>query len=482
MDSEQSSFQAAHQRHHRYMVFGKKQRYIEVFQCSGEDMHVVLTGGLALPSTPATPKALLSPGMLPWDQLNSPAAAAAAAAAVLNASSPLSNAQAQLLQAQAQVQAQAQAQAQAQVMQEQVQVAQAQAQIQVQAQLAAHALKQQEGLWLMGLAPPPGGTPHSVVNTSTPSLSRPPPTPSTYTLSNRHTTNPINQGGNDRQHQHHRSSASSSAQHHHHNNNQQQQQQQSHLNHHHQHHHQQPPPSGGGAGGLGLLGQGGVRNHPFLTAGAQHGFAHLGLAGMGGLGMGMALNNVQQELAALQHLPMLSTHFPGLNFGSAAAGAAGGGNGAPGNGGAGLTAPPSLTHPHHPLFLLGLQHGQHNPLGRNANPGLASLPAALQAAKAAGSLFPGGPSSIHQAGGGVAGSAPQLGGGFKRSWEAAFQQQQQHADATQAVAAAAAMAAAAAAAAKRQWPPHLAGAAGSAAPGAGSSSSLTFPSSIYPAL
>ncbi|XP_045023270.1 RNA-binding protein fusilli-like isoform X1 [Daphnia magna] len=62
MDSEQSSFQAAHQRHHRYMVFGKKQRYIEVFQCSGEDMHVVLTGGLALPSTPATPKALLSPG------------------------------------------------------------------------------------------------------------------------------------------------------------------------------------------------------------------------------------------------------------------------------------------------------------------------------------------------------------------------------------------------------------------------------------
>ncbi|EFX70109.1 hypothetical protein DAPPUDRAFT_202511, partial [Daphnia pulex] len=61
MDSEQSSFQAAQQRHHRYMVFGKKQRYIEVFQCSGEDMHVVLTGGLALPSTPATPKALLSP-------------------------------------------------------------------------------------------------------------------------------------------------------------------------------------------------------------------------------------------------------------------------------------------------------------------------------------------------------------------------------------------------------------------------------------
>ncbi|XP_069184957.1 RNA-binding protein fusilli isoform X9 [Procambarus clarkii] len=46
MDSEHSAFLAAQQRHHRYMVFGKKQRYIEVFQCSGEDMNMVLTGGL----------------------------------------------------------------------------------------------------------------------------------------------------------------------------------------------------------------------------------------------------------------------------------------------------------------------------------------------------------------------------------------------------------------------------------------------------
>ncbi|XP_042203655.1 RNA-binding protein fusilli-like isoform X6 [Homarus americanus] len=46
MDSEHSAFMAAQQRHHRYMVFGKKQRYIEVFQCSGEDMNMVLTGGL----------------------------------------------------------------------------------------------------------------------------------------------------------------------------------------------------------------------------------------------------------------------------------------------------------------------------------------------------------------------------------------------------------------------------------------------------
>merc|ERR550539_1586455 len=45
MDSEGSAFGAANTKHHRYMVFGKKQRYIEVFQCSGEDMSVVLTGG-----------------------------------------------------------------------------------------------------------------------------------------------------------------------------------------------------------------------------------------------------------------------------------------------------------------------------------------------------------------------------------------------------------------------------------------------------
>jgi RNA-binding protein fusilli len=46
MDSEQSAALAATQRHHKYMVFGKKQRYIEVFQCSIDDMNLVLTGGL----------------------------------------------------------------------------------------------------------------------------------------------------------------------------------------------------------------------------------------------------------------------------------------------------------------------------------------------------------------------------------------------------------------------------------------------------
>ncbi|KAF2884210.1 hypothetical protein ILUMI_21965 [Ignelater luminosus] len=63
MDSEQSAYNAAQQKHHRYMIFGKKQRYIEVFQCSGEDMNLVLTGGIPAPVSPAkAAPALLSPG------------------------------------------------------------------------------------------------------------------------------------------------------------------------------------------------------------------------------------------------------------------------------------------------------------------------------------------------------------------------------------------------------------------------------------
>ncbi|KAF4525519.1 hypothetical protein B566_EDAN014905, partial [Ephemera danica] len=67
MDSEQSAFLAAQQKHHRYMIFGKKQRYIEVFQCSGEDMNLVLTGGIPsqkAAAAAAAAAALMSPGML----------------------------------------------------------------------------------------------------------------------------------------------------------------------------------------------------------------------------------------------------------------------------------------------------------------------------------------------------------------------------------------------------------------------------------
>ena len=58
MDSEQSAALAATQRHHKYMVFGKKQRYIEVFQCSIDDMNLVLTGGVPVQ------RPLSSPGKL----------------------------------------------------------------------------------------------------------------------------------------------------------------------------------------------------------------------------------------------------------------------------------------------------------------------------------------------------------------------------------------------------------------------------------
>lgn len=65
MDSEHSAFITAQHKHHRYMIFGKKQRYIEVFQCSGEDMNLVLTGGMPTAVSPAkAAPALLSPGML----------------------------------------------------------------------------------------------------------------------------------------------------------------------------------------------------------------------------------------------------------------------------------------------------------------------------------------------------------------------------------------------------------------------------------
>lgn len=53
MNSESSAFHAATQRHHQYMIFGKKQRYVEVFQCSGDDMNSILNNGQVSPK--ATP-------------------------------------------------------------------------------------------------------------------------------------------------------------------------------------------------------------------------------------------------------------------------------------------------------------------------------------------------------------------------------------------------------------------------------------------
>lgn len=67
MDSESAASASAQQKHHKHMMFGKKQRYIEVFQCSGEDMNMVLNGGgFQYQSQPAiAPKTIASSGMLP---------------------------------------------------------------------------------------------------------------------------------------------------------------------------------------------------------------------------------------------------------------------------------------------------------------------------------------------------------------------------------------------------------------------------------
>lgn len=72
MDSEAAAQQSAQQKHHKHMMFGKKQRYIEVFQCSGEDMNLVLNGAGGyqyqnqFPSPPAiSAKPIASSGMLP---------------------------------------------------------------------------------------------------------------------------------------------------------------------------------------------------------------------------------------------------------------------------------------------------------------------------------------------------------------------------------------------------------------------------------
>ncbi|XP_059224840.1 RNA-binding protein fusilli isoform X2 [Stomoxys calcitrans] len=71
MDSEDSARLCAQRKHHQFMVFGKKYRYIEVFQCSGDDMNMVLNGGLQSPVPAAHPHphmagskqaSLLSPG------------------------------------------------------------------------------------------------------------------------------------------------------------------------------------------------------------------------------------------------------------------------------------------------------------------------------------------------------------------------------------------------------------------------------------
>ncbi|XP_077543133.1 epithelial splicing regulatory protein fusilli isoform X1 [Haemaphysalis longicornis] len=80
MDSEDSAFLAALQRHHRY-IMGKKPRYIEVFQCSIDDMNLVLTGGIPVQRPLLSPAGAMLPpapyGTYPYVQPPAPVLPAA---------------------------------------------------------------------------------------------------------------------------------------------------------------------------------------------------------------------------------------------------------------------------------------------------------------------------------------------------------------------------------------------------------------------
>ena len=90
MDSDVSAHAAATNRHNRYMVIGKKQRYIEVLQCSGEDMSLVLTGGLAPPPPPPSAAANTAPVKSPAGMLPIPTSLTAAAAGLPGAAAAAS--------------------------------------------------------------------------------------------------------------------------------------------------------------------------------------------------------------------------------------------------------------------------------------------------------------------------------------------------------------------------------------------------------
>ncbi len=79
MDSDQSAEIAALSKHKKFMFIGNKKRYIEVIQCSGEDMNMVLTNGMsglpggvpgaAVPTVPGMPAV---PGVPPQAVLPPP--------------------------------------------------------------------------------------------------------------------------------------------------------------------------------------------------------------------------------------------------------------------------------------------------------------------------------------------------------------------------------------------------------------------------
>lgn len=169
MDSEASAFHAATHRHHQTMTFGKKQRYVEVFQCSGDDMNSILTGGQVSPkATPvlsagidSPPLGLVTPTL--YYDLPPPNLPSLSVPNVFLLNQLAMQQQQQQQQVQAHVQAQAQAQAHAhavhaqaaQVQAAQVQAAHVQA-AQVQAQAQAQAALGKPSPKAVFTMPPPG--------------------------------------------------------------------------------------------------------------------------------------------------------------------------------------------------------------------------------------------------------------------------------------------------------------------------------------
>jgi epithelial splicing regulatory protein 1/2 len=74
MNSEQTAEVSALAKHKKFMFMNNKKRYIEVIQCSGEDMNLVLTNGLAagLPPHAMLPQSAVPTGMIQHRALMAP--------------------------------------------------------------------------------------------------------------------------------------------------------------------------------------------------------------------------------------------------------------------------------------------------------------------------------------------------------------------------------------------------------------------------
>ena len=64
MEAEAAAQTTALDRHNKYMQIGRKHRYIEVFQCSADDMSLTLAAPIAQPPPPQAVARLPNPALL----------------------------------------------------------------------------------------------------------------------------------------------------------------------------------------------------------------------------------------------------------------------------------------------------------------------------------------------------------------------------------------------------------------------------------